>query len=105
MKRLVEFLESFVVVGLVLAGVGGIAYHLFREQGWIEGWLGSVWKLELRLLVLVLILVVIGVVVFKVWRGGKAIHGRTSIIPNLFLYALMGAGVYFVGRYAITGAL
>ena len=34
MKLIRDFLESFVIVVLVIAGIGGILYHLFRQAGW-----------------------------------------------------------------------
>ncbi len=70
MKQLIEFLESLIVITLVLAGIGGLAFNLFN-----------------------------------LWRGGRVIHSRTSILPNLFLYGLFAAGVYFIGRYVLTGAV
>jgi len=33
LKQIYEFLESFVVIALVLAGMASISYHLFREDG------------------------------------------------------------------------
>jgi hypothetical protein len=105
LKRLVEYLESFVVVGLVLAGVGGISYTLFRDGGWIEKFFGNLWTVGTGNLLVGATVLIAAVFIFRTWRGSTPIHTKTSIIPNLVLYALMATGVYFVGRYAITGTL
>jgi hypothetical protein len=105
LKRLVEYLESFVVVGLVLAGVGGISYSVFRDGGWMERFFGNLWTVGTGNLIVAATVLIAAVSLFKLWHGSTPIHTKTSIIPNLVLYALMAAGVYFVGRYAITGTV
>ncbi len=105
MKKIVEFLESLIVITLVLAGVGGLAFNLFRENGWLETGLGNFLNLDIQYGLMVAIMLIAAVVVFNLWRRGRVIHSRTSIIPNLFLYGLFAAGVYFIGRYVLTGAV
>jgi hypothetical protein len=41
----------------------------------------------------------------SLWRRGRVIHGKTSKLPDMILYSLVIAGAYFIGHYAITGAL
>ena len=105
LKQLVEFLESFIVIALVLAGLGGISYNLFRTNGWLETTLGHIWELDTQYILIAVPVVVGAVVLFNMWRGGRVIHSKTSIIPNLLLYSLFVAGVYFVGRYVLTGTV
>ena len=103
MKQLVEFLESFIVIALVLTGIGGISFNLFRVDGWLETALGSIWKLDTQYILIAIPVLVGAVIMFNLWRGGRVIHSRTSIIPNLILYSLFVAGVYYIGRYVLTG--
>ena len=105
MKQLVELLESSVTVALVLAGIGGISYHAFRVGGWIDISLDRFWDIEARHVLIAIPVIIVGVFLFKLWHGGKSLHSKTSIIPNLILYALMAAGAYYIGRYAITGSV
>ena len=105
LKQLVEFLESFIVIALVLAGLGGISYNLFRTNGWLETTLGHIWELDTQYILIAVPVVVGAVVLFNMWRGGRVIHSKTSIIPNLLLYSLFVAGVSFVGRYVLTGTV
>jgi len=105
LKQWVELLESFVVVALVLAGLGGITYRMFRAGGWIDTSLEQVWDLELRHVFIALVVIVLGVVVFRLLHGDRALHSKTSIVPTAILYALMATGAYFIGHYAITGVI
>ena len=105
MKQIVEFLESFVIVGLVLAGIAGISYNLFRDEGWIEAALGNLWDFNIQYPLIAIPVTIGAVVMFRLWSRDRVIHGKTSKLPNLVLYSLVIAGAYYVGRYAITGSL
>ena len=105
MKQIVEFLESFVIVGLVLAGIAGISYNLFREEGWIEGFLGNILNFNIQYPLIAIPVTIGAIVMFRLWSRDKVVHGKTSKLPNLILYTLVIAGAYYIGRYAITGGL
>jgi len=105
LKQIVEFLESFVIVGLVIAGIAGISYNMFRDDGWIAKGLGSVWNFEVQYPLIAIPVTIGAIVMFRLWSRDRVIHGKTSKLPNLILYALVIAGAYYVGRYAITGGL
>lgn len=105
MKQWVELLESSVTVALVLAGIGGISYHLFRIGGWVETSLDTLWDLSARHFLIGIPVIIVGVFLFRLLHKGKALHSKTSIIPNIILYSLMAAGAYFIGHYTITGTL
>ena len=104
MKKIVEFVQSFVVITLVLTGIGGLSYNLFRENGWMEAIVGKLWDIGTRHTLIAISMAIAATIVFMLWRQGKAIHGRTSKLPDLIVYAVMAAGVYFIGQYFITGA-
>lgn len=105
MKKVVEFIQSFIVITLVLTGIGGLSYNLFRENGWMEAILGKLWNIGTRHTLFAISVAIIATIVFTIWRRGKAIHGRTSKLPDLIVYGVMAAGVYFIGYYFITGGL
>ncbi|MDP2164704.1 MAG: hypothetical protein Q8K21_10895 [Hydrogenophaga sp.] len=105
MKQVYEFLESFVVIALVLAGISGISYNLFRADGWLETVIGNIWSLGTQYIVIAVPVLVGAIVLFDLWRSGRVIHSKTSILPNLLLYSLIGAGVYYIGRYVVTGTI
>jgi hypothetical protein len=103
MKQILEYLQSFVVIGLVLAGIGGLSYHLFREEGWIENALGNIWDLSVQYPLIVVTTLVGAVLIGKAWRDRRIATGRTSRLPDFIIYALMAAGVFFIGRFFVHG--
>lgn len=104
MKKVLEFVQSFVVITLVLCGIGGLSYNLFRENGWIERFLGKIWDIGTGNILFAVTMAVAATGVYMLWRGGKPVHGRTSRLPDMIVYGVMAAGVYFIGRYFIGGA-
>ena len=104
MKQILEYLQSFAVIGLVLAGIGGLSYHMFKEDGWIENILGDIWDISVQYPLIVVPTIVGAIVLGKMWRDNRLAHGRTSKLPDLFIYGLMAAGVFFIGRLFIYGS-
>jgi hypothetical protein len=43
--------------------------------------------------------------VFYAWRTHHVTHGTVSRVPSMLVYTLMGAGAYFIGQFALYGAL
>lgn len=105
MKQVVEYLQALATFALVLAGVGGLSYHAFREDGWIETAVGNIWQLEFQYPLIAVPLTIAAIVVFKLWRDGRIVHGRTSRLTGWLIYGLMAAGAYFIGSYALHGTL
>lgn len=105
MKQTIEFLESFVVIALVLAGIGGISYNLFRDDGWIERALGNIWDIQVQYPLITIPLIVGAIVLGVMWRNNRIAKGQRGKLPTILLYLLMAAGAYFIGSYAIKGSL
>lgn len=105
MKQVWEYLESFVVIALVVAGLTGFIYNLFREGGWLGTALGEFWEFHITNPVLAISTTVIFIVLAVWWHDRRTAKGRVSRIPNIAIYALMAAGAYYIGHYAIHGTL
>lgn len=105
MNRLVEYVQSFAVIGLVLFAVVGISYHLFRDDGWIETILGGVWGAAIRYPLIVLPAILAAVWFGMMWSEKRSAHGTTSKIPDIFIYLLMAVGLVFFGRWIAYGTL
>lgn len=105
MKQVFEYLQSFATIGLILTGLGGLSYHMFRDGGWIERGLGKIWDFGFEY-PLMAIPVVVGAIIFgNLLRHDRLTKGRKSRLPDLIIYSLMAAGVFFIGRLLITGSL
>lgn len=103
MKQYLEYLESFVVIVLVLFGIGGFSYHLFRDNGWIEAIAGNLWGVTVQYPLIALPVIVGAVFLFRTWNAARIAHGRTTKLPDLVIYALMAVGAIFLGRYFWLG--
>lgn len=103
MKQILQYVQSFVTIGLVLAGIGGVAYYMFRENGWVHRALGTIWDFQLSNPV-VAIPVTIGVLVIgKLWIDRQRAKGYTSKMPDVLIYVVMAAGVYFIYQFITQG--
>ena len=105
MKQLLEYVESFVVIVLVLFAITGFSYHLFRDDGWIEAAVGSAWDVSVRYPLIALPVMVAAVVLSKTWNQARLTHGHVSKLPDFVIYALMAAGAVFIVRYFWYGNL
>ena len=105
MKQVLEYLESFAIISLVLAGIGGLSYHMFKKEGWVESILGNIWEIQVQYPLIAIPVMVAAIVLGMMWRDNRLARGRLSMLPNIFIYGLMAAGVYFIGYFAITGSL
>ena len=104
MKLIRDFLESFIVVALVIAGIGGILYHVFRQAGWGTVVLDTIFELYLLHPWVMIPATMVTVIVAVLWYEHRTATGKyNKKFPTYVLYALMAAGVYFIGHYAILG--
>jgi len=102
-KEYLVYVESFVVIVLVLFGIGGFSYHLFRDNGWVEAVAGNLWDVSVQYPLIALPVIVAAVFLGRRWNDARVAHGRTTNLPDYFIYALMVAGVVFIGRYFWVG--
>lgn len=105
MKKVLVFLESLVVIALVIAGLAGILYNALRDDGWIAHALAGFWEFQFRYPMLAIPATIIGIIVYIWWRDRRVALGKISRIPTIALYMLMAAGAYYIAEYAIRGTL
>lgn len=104
MKQALDYIISFVTIGLVLMGLGGVSYNMFREGGWLVSFVGKVWDAQLEN-PLIAIPVTLGVAfIGKMWYDKQVEHGKTSRLPDVLIYVIMAAGVFFLWRFFSTGS-
>jgi hypothetical protein len=104
-KQFLEYAESFAVIVLVLFGITGFSYHLFRDDGWIEAAVGNLWDVSIQYPLIALPVIVAAVYLGRLWNQSRLAHGRTSKLPDLFIYALMASGAVFIVRFFWYGTL
>ncbi|HEY9446566.1 MAG TPA: hypothetical protein VIQ62_05795 [Burkholderiales bacterium] len=105
MKQAYDYLVSFGVISLVVAGLGGLSFHAFREGGWISTALSHAWAIEVQYPVVAIPLTVGGILAFTIWHNHRRALGLASRVHNLLVYGLMAAGAYFISQYTLQGAM
>lgn len=101
MGPFLKFAESFACSVLVLAGIAGLAFHLFEPGGWLIQALGGAWTLETHYGFMT-----IPVIGAAIWIGHKWFSGmfeKGDVAGNVMLFALMAAGLFFIGRLIFGG--
>lgn len=94
-----QFILSLLYVAFVIAGITGISYNLFRPEGWVSNWLGSVWSMEMHFLVMAIPVFVISIVVVKKWLKGLFASSKGDTLVNILMGILLLTGIYFSGKY------
>ena len=106
LKLIRDFLESFVIVVLVVAGIAGILYHVFRQAGWGTVIVDKTLELYFLHPVPMISATAVAVVAGVLWQERRSATGKyNKKFATYVLYVLIAVGVYFIGRYAIRGTL
>jgi hypothetical protein len=103
-KQIYEYIYSFVTIGLVLAGIGGVAYNAFREGGWLGILFSKFVDVQLENPLIAIPVTIGAVVIGKMWRDNQIAKGRTSKLPDVFVYVIMAAGAFYLWRFFSTGS-
>ena len=103
MKDMLTNLSSIGTIVLMLFGIGGFSYHLFKDDGWLEAAVGNLWDVSVSYPLIALPVIVAAVFFFRMWNQSRAAHGTASKVPDLIIYVLMGAGAVFIFRYFMYG--
>lgn len=105
MKQIFGYIQSFLIVVLVLMGIAGLAYRTFREDGWFGTALERLWNWFVDHPLVAIPLTITVFVFGKLWNDHQAAKGQTSKLPNLFIFGVMAAGAYFTWHLATQGTL
>lgn len=103
MSPLFTLLGSVLVGGLVLLGIGGVTYHLFREDGWLSQGLGALWEAHYQAPVMTIVLIIGALFVIRTLHTAQVGGKRESKAPDFVLFAFIAVGIYFFGRWLTTG--
>ncbi len=100
-SRLSVFL-ALVRMTLMLIGIFGITYELFRENGWLSQLLGSMFDSNVNMLIAALVMLML-------WRLNRWIskpHKQDKMsMGDIPMYAMMVIGVYYLYHLYSSGRL
>jgi hypothetical protein len=98
-KQIFEYIQSFVTIGLMFAGIGGVAYHMFKEDGWLGKILGKIWDIQMENPVIAIPVTLAILFIGKLWYDHNRAKGHTSKLPDILIYVIMAAGAYFIYQF------
>jgi hypothetical protein len=104
-NQTLTYLQSFGTIILVLFGIGGLSYHCFKDDGWVESALGNLWSATFQYPLIAVPVIIAAIFLGKMWNESRLTQGSTSKLPDLVIYAFMIAGVVFIGRWILYGTL
>lgn len=96
MKRVLEVVWAYVSFALMLVGIAGLSWNMFKQGGWLGTFVGKVWEAESHNFMAVAFIV--GGTFAAAWfflRGGLAAAGRGHPLAEAIIYAIMASGAYF----------
>lgn len=105
MSPLVSTLLAVLVGALILLGIGGIVYHLFRDGGWIAQGMDALWEAQYQAPLMTIFLIVVALFVIRILHAAQIGGKHESKLPDLALYTFIATGIYFLGRLVITGQI
>jgi len=101
MKDAIKFLFSLVYVVLIVAGLAGLSFDLFRPDGWVSHWLGNIWDAETSLIVMGIPVVVGAFIVGKNLFGGLLASSSGDKLVQAMMILLMLWGVYYIIKFVV----
>jgi hypothetical protein len=102
-KQIWEYVQAFLTIILLLAGIGGVAWHMVKEDGWLSTGLGKLWDVQMENPVVAIPLTIAALFIGKLWYDHNRAKGRTSRLPDALIYVIMAAGVYFIYQFVSQG--
>lgn len=92
-RVLIHTLFGFVVLALVMAGVGGTGYRMIAPEGWLVQWFGTGVTAATAAVVLLLVIAML----FWLTREWASAY-RKNRVADVLIYVFAGAGVVYVAQ-------
>ncbi len=94
-------LFAIIRMGLMLVGIVGIAFEIFREDGWLSTFLSKLFESTTTMLW-------IPVIIFVLWLLNRSIStpnkSETKKSGDIPLYIMMAIGTYYLFKLFTTGS-
>ena len=104
MKQVMEYVSSFFLFALIITGLIGISYNLFREGGWVEYVFGGIWGATMRSPIMgIAVLAGVAYFAYRKWINRK-VRRNEGNAGTIVFYVMVAAGVYFLGRLFVVGS-
>ena len=95
-RQVIKLITAIVCFSLALAGVVGLAYKIFKPEGWLAQAVGKVWDLQLNYSIMTIPVLIGTFLLGKQLFSG--VFDKSGKFGNLITYACMALGLYFIVR-------
>lgn len=102
MRKYLQILWSFIVMALVILGIGGLMYNTLRGGGWLQRFAGVAWDAGLRHPLVIAPLVALSLWIAWLTLNGKLVLGKSGRGTNFIVYLLALLGAYILYNW-LTG--
>jgi hypothetical protein len=92
-RVLFQTLVGFVVLGLVMLGVGGTVYRMIAPEGWLVQWFGAGVTATAAALLSLMVIAALSWIV----REWVSAHQKTRL-ADMLIYVFAGAGVVYMAQ-------
>jgi ABC-type phosphate transport system permease subunit len=84
---------------LMMTGIAGLSWEVFRDGGWGARFLGATWQATVHKPLVMLPVLVGGVVIFVLATRGRLTVGKGHPFSDAIVYVLMALGLIFIYRW------
>lgn len=100
MKRILEEIWTYISFALMVIGIGGLSWEMFKDNGLMERYLGNIWEAEAHDVLLTTMVVGGTLLLTSIFlRGGLVMKGTKHPLGEVMVYALMACGAYFAFKW------
>ena len=100
LRSVVQFTGGFVLLALIMLGVGGTIYKLIAPEGWLAQLIGG----SLNYLGAIA-LALVGVGLFAWFAQDQIAPTRRDKLGDWWVYVFAGAGLIYAGQFFFRGTL
>jgi hypothetical protein len=100
LRSIAQFAGGFVLLALVMLGVGGTIYKLIAPDGWLSQFIGG----SLNYLG-AMALALVGVGLFAWFAQDQIAQTRRDKVGDWWVYVFAGAGLIYAGQIFFRGTL
>jgi amino acid permease len=98
---LAQFYGNLLLIYLVILGIFGAGYHIFKPHGWAPRVISALWQKGALYTLFILVCVFAAFALFKHWL----IDDTDTRNKNWITYLCAGAGLFFSIKLITTGSL
>jgi hypothetical protein len=99
MVRLLRDIGYFVILCLMVIGVGGVIVNAIGRDGWIERFISGVLGQGITTALVILVGVVYAGWLIRRWLIATQ---RNALFNDLLMYIMVALGLFFLGRWMIA---